>query len=275
MQERVAPIAQTGVGVAEISAGVAVCTTGLGCTAGGVLITNGMDDVATGGYNYGQSSNEQTASLALTKGMGLSENTAANVKLGADVVTGVGAGVVAKSGKYATSGVSRTRTGSNVSSGAVDSAKVVENNFYRDDFQQFDGFRKPNAKDKHGNPIVGGNWDWENQAPNGGAVLGTQRVRTAQVGELFDRFGSEYGRYLGEVGTPLEKRSLPPGTNTPNNLHKYQVIKPFEITEETIAPAFNQAGGGTQIREKIPEIPGEEFATIEQLKKFGYLKDKK
>ncbi|UNU73350.1 hypothetical protein LU293_00075 [Moraxella nasovis] len=92
MNEKVMPVVQVGIGATEVVAGSAMCTTALGCTAGVALITNGVDNVATGGYNYGKSFSQQTNSVALTKGVGLSENTAANVKLGVDLASGVGAG---------------------------------------------------------------------------------------------------------------------------------------------------------------------------------------
>lgn len=44
--------------------------------------------------------------------------------------------------------------------------------------------------------------------------------------------------------------------------------------EEKIAPAFNQPGGGVQLRAIIPEVK-EGYARIEELILFGYLKDPK
>jgi hypothetical protein len=44
--------------------------------------------------------------------------------------------------------------------------------------------------------------------------------------------------------------------------------------EEKIAPAFNQPGGGVQLRAVIPEVK-EGYARIEELIRYGYLKDPK
>ena len=55
--------------------------------------------------------------------------------------------------------------------------------------------------------------------------------------------------------------------------YKYEVLKPFHILEEEIAPAFGQPGGGKQIRAKIPEVSG--YATVEDLKYYEYLGDTK
>ena len=91
-----------------------------------------------------------------------------------------------------------------------------------------------------------------------------RRAGKIAVGEFLDRFGPETGRYLANPDYLLDQRSLPPGTNVPNAYHKYEVLKPFHILEEEIAPAFGQPGGGKQIRAKIPEVSG--YATVEDLK---------
>jgi hypothetical protein len=52
------------------------------------------------------------------------------------------------------------------------------------------------------------------------------------------------------------------------------VLKPFTVTQEKVAPAFGQVGGGTQMRATIPEVQNR-IATIEDLIIHGYLKDPK
>ena len=78
--------------------------------------------------------------------------------------------------------------------------------------------------------------------------------------------------YMSPAGTPLEQRSLPPG-KIADTYEQYKVLKPFATIQETIAPAFGQTGGGTQIRAFIPEyLGGAEPAPIKVLIKEGYLK---
>lgn len=72
-------------------------------------------------------------------------------------------------------------------------------------------------------------------------------------GERLDRFGSEYGRYLAPAGDPYGKRALPPQSLTtrdaahPCNYHLYRVSRPFTVWQGSIAPWFEQPGGGQQI----------------------------
>ena len=148
---------------------------------------------------------------------------------------------------------------------ALKKKQSIENNASRDDFQQYDHYREDYAKDyRTGDALPDGSWNWNKEAPNGGAVLGSSIERKIAVGEFLDRFGPETGRYLANPDYLLDQRSLPPGTNVPNAYHKYEVLKPFHILEEEIAPAFGQPGGGKQIRAKIPEVSG--YATVEDLK---------
>jgi hypothetical protein len=52
------------------------------------------------------------------------------------------------------------------------------------------------------------------------------------------------------------------------------VLKPFTVVEEKIAPAFDQPGGGVQLRATIPEVKNR-YARISELIKYGYLRDPK
>ncbi|MFE4593207.1 TNT domain-containing protein [Streptomyces laurentii] len=73
-------------------------------------------------------------------------------------------------------------------------------------------------------------------------------------GERLDRFGSEYGGYLAPAGDAYAKRALPPqNLNTrepayPCDYHVYEVTRSFVVWEGSIAPWFEQPGGGRQIK---------------------------
>ncbi|MBZ4019908.1 TNT domain-containing protein [Streptomyces purpurogeneiscleroticus] len=73
-------------------------------------------------------------------------------------------------------------------------------------------------------------------------------------GQRLDRFGSEFGGYLAPAGDPYAERALPPqNLNTreaasPCDYHTYKVIKPFWVWQGSIAPWFEQPGGGQQIK---------------------------
>lgn len=76
---------------------------------------------------------------------------------------------------------------------------------------------------------------------------------TLPVGQKLDRFGSEYGKYLGTLGAPYIERALPPNNlitydgKYPFNYYVYEVTKEFQASVGTIAPWFEQPGLGTQI----------------------------
>ena len=44
--------------------------------------------------------------------------------------------------------------------------------------------------------------------------------------------------------------ALPYNTDL-SNYHRYEVVKPFQVEESTITPAFRQPGGGTQYRSNV------------------------
>ena len=113
-------------------------------------------------------------------------------------------------------------------------AAAVMNNFYRDGGDLYSTlYRKPDGK-----------WSYP---LNGGAIPGTERMTTLQVGASFDRIGETSGSFISPVGTPIFERSLAPGSAA-SPLVKYEVLKPIpNATQSTVAPAFGQPGGGTQI----------------------------
>ncbi|MGW0785079.1 TNT domain-containing protein [Streptomyces sp. NPDC002913] len=75
-----------------------------------------------------------------------------------------------------------------------------------------------------------------------------------RTGQRLDRFGSEYGGYLAPAGDAYEERALPPqNLNTrdaevPCDYRVYKVAKPFWVWQGSIAPWFEQSGGGQQIK---------------------------
>ena len=106
---------------------------------------------------------------------------------------------------------------------------------------------------------------------NDGAFTGTQQTVTVQVGSKLDRYGQRGGEYMSPAGTPYEARALPPGKQA-EPYEQYQVLKPFSVTQEKIAPAFGKEGGGLQIRATIPEVENR-IVTIDDLIERGYLKE--
>ncbi|WP_407555585.1 TNT domain-containing protein [Streptomyces sp. Pv4-95] len=75
-----------------------------------------------------------------------------------------------------------------------------------------------------------------------------------RTGLRLDRFGSEYGAYLAPAGDRYAERALPPqnlntrDAATPCDYHVYKVTKAFWVWEGSIAPWFEQPGGGRQIK---------------------------
>jgi hypothetical protein len=163
--------------------------------------------------------------------------------------------------------VEQAKPGVNVAEQAAIAKAKVENNARVDDAQQYDQFRKPDTS------ASGGTWDWQKQAPNNGAVPGTQQTVTIKEGATLDRYGQRGGEYMSPAGTSYEARALPPGKQA-DPYEQYKVLKPFTVVQEKIAPAFGQDGGGVQMRAVIPEVQNGN-ATINDLIKHGYLKDPK
>lgn len=84
---------------------------------------------------------------------------------------------------------------------------------------------------------------------------------------FLDRYESENDRYWANLAVSLEQRSLPPGTNRPDSYHQYEVLKPFDILQEEISPAFGQVGGGIQI------LPVDKNINVKWLLDNGYIRE--
>jgi hypothetical protein len=80
---------------------------------------------------------------------------------------------------------------------------------------------------------------------NAGFAGATERT-FLMPGQVIDRYGgSGYSRFFSPQGTADWARSLPPGT-AGQPLRTFEVVKPFEVQSGTVAPWFNQPGGGLQ-----------------------------
>lgn len=84
---------------------------------------------------------------------------------------------------------------------------------------------------------------------NDGAVAGSKTSEYLMPGDKIDRYGHNYGKFFSEPGTPAPMRALPPGNSGDHNV--YQVVKPIPVVKSTIAPAFNQPGGGVQYQTPV------------------------
>jgi Tuberculosis necrotizing toxin len=98
-------------------------------------------------------------------------------------------------------------------------------------------------------------------------------------GPLLDHLGQESGSYLYPDGIPFQQRSLPPSVlvtldpRYPNNYHRYQVTRPFTVHAGIVVPAFEQPGGGVQLKVEsalLAERPM--LATVLWLLRNGYLR---
>ncbi len=86
-------------------------------------------------------------------------------------------------------------------------------------------------------------------------------TRTLRPGAIFDRYGLDTGRFASPVGTPIFMRSLPPGASeAPYSMSR--VVKPIDVQSGTVAPWFQQPGGGAQYQ--FPQ-------SIQSLIKNGYI----
>ncbi|MCM2387950.1 glycohydrolase toxin TNT-related protein [Streptomyces albipurpureus] len=98
-------------------------------------------------------------------------------------------------------------------------------------------------------------------------------------GQRLDRFGSEFGSYLAPAGDAYSERALPPqNLNTRDaavacDYRVYKVAKPFWVWQGSIAPWFEQPGGGQQIKlDPVFLNPGQDQRlNVKWLLERGYL----
>ena len=77
-----------------------------------------------------------------------------------------------------------------------------------------------------------------------GAIAGMTKMTTIKKGQTFDRFGSEYGKFITDVGTPASKLALP-ATNSGVKM-TLQATKNFRVYTGIVADGFGGSGGGAQ-----------------------------
>ena len=113
---------------------------------------------------------------------------------------------------------------------------------FRDDFQRTDADGRRQ-------------WDWENAAPDGGKVPGSERMLAPGETPKLDRIGGDNGEYFGRDGDSFGSRSLPPDRlNFERNHWEVNSEHPslqdgsVRVEQSEVAPAFGQDGGGTQYR---------------------------
>ena len=81
--------------------------------------------------------------------------------------------------------------------------------------------------------------------PNNG-FIGTTENQFLMNGDKISRYGgSGYSRFFSPVETSEAARALPTGS-AGQPLRTFEVVKPFEIEQGTVAPAFGQPGFGQQ-----------------------------
>ncbi|MDQ8702813.1 TNT domain-containing protein [Streptomyces sp. LHD-70] len=129
-------------------------------------------------------------------------------------------------------------------------------------------------------PADGGGWKYP---PNDGFAEKNGEIdkepTKLREGQRLDRFGSEYGAYLAPAGDPYEERALPPqnlntrDASAPCDYRVYKVSKPFWVWQGSIAPWFEQPGGGQQIKlDAVFLDPGEgQRLNVKWLLEHGYL----
>ncbi|MDI3421525.1 TNT domain-containing protein [Streptomyces luteolus] len=129
-------------------------------------------------------------------------------------------------------------------------------------------------------PADGGGWKYP---PNDGFAEKNGEIdkepTKLREGQRLDRFGSEYGAYLAPAGDPYEERALPPqnlntrDASAPCDYRVYKVSKPFWVWQGSIAPWFEQPGGGQQMKlDAVFLDPGEgQRLNVKWLLEHGYL----
>ena len=95
-----------------------------------------------------------------------------------------------------------------------------------------------------------------------GAVQGTSRPTTLMPGQRIIRYGSPYGRYMSNPGTPPNRLALPPSNSL--QLNTYVVLRPFTVERAIVANQlqWGVSGGGVQYFS---------WRSIQRLMQLGYI----
>ena len=80
--------------------------------------------------------------------------------------------------------------------------------------------------------------------PEAGFLNGKYEYKTIQANTVIDRIGGD-GKYFSPEGTSYGNRALPPYMSNQEPI-KYKVLKDFDVKSGTIAPWFDEPGGGIQ-----------------------------
>ncbi|MGW3817011.1 TNT domain-containing protein [Streptomyces sp. NPDC005046] len=124
-------------------------------------------------------------------------------------------------------------------------------------YQRFGQLTPVEFLNKWWNPTADfGRGDWRYPPDQGFEHNNTGQVIAGPVtlhpGDLVDRFGDEFGRYLAPAGAKFAQRALPPSNlNTsdpgyPYNYHLHRVVKDTVLCAGPQAAAFEQPGQGVQ-----------------------------
>ena len=147
-------------------------------------------------------------------------------------------------------------------------------------------------------------FDWTTlKWPDFNGCDGREQSLTFQVGETYDRYGSEKGYFLGDLRNTFDQRSMAamkPGARCSHvfrnrllskeqQYRQYRVLKPFVVKTCKVAPFFGHPGGGIQYRlfpgtiplneqslieYKTNEAAGDHLKpNVEEMVKLGYLQD--
>jgi hypothetical protein len=80
-----------------------------------------------------------------------------------------------------------------------------------------------------------------------GEIKDSIETHTLQPGDKLVRYGTPDGEYFAPEGTDYEQMALPYDKEKVTVSH-YEVTKPFDVEQSTIAPNHHQDGGGTQYK---------------------------
>lgn len=150
-------------------------------------------------------------------------------------------------------------------------------------YDRFAGLTAQQFLDQFWDPAAGGGkGGWRFPPANGfqlnAAGQPIEYVLPLGVGQVLDRFGSEFGAFLAPYETPFAQRALPP-MSLDNfdpaytcNYHVYKVLKSFDVESGPIAPGFGQIGHGRQYQLVGSLLPGNPArANVKWLLDNGYL----
>lgn len=135
-----------------------------------------------------------------------------------------------------------------------------------DDFDPYGGLTREEYLRRHWDFEEGG-WRYPDDSGFDMSPDAPRFSSSLMIGQRFGRFGGEFGKYVSPLDVPLPQRSLPPDALL-KEYHQYEVVRSLDAESGLadvglIAPAFEQPGGGIQI--KLPR-------SVDWLVAHGYLR---